>query len=175
MRSNNIGEHELNEETLLGVEIKDEELSELLERLAATDAMFKTPVPTIRDVAELTESSPKLIARILGEIRGKDDFDHLSERLDAYERRLKVVEHRTSTPPVTSHPLWKPHQAMVTDDPANDRIWETYRSWLDEQRSSTTYDIDTQKSETAWIVSIMVLAIFFITILIVAGASVSSH
>jgi hypothetical protein len=59
----------------------------LLERLAATEEMFKTPVSTIRDVAELTDASPNLIARILGEMRGPGEFEKLVRRVEVLEGR----------------------------------------------------------------------------------------
>ena len=84
--------HHLNDQLLLSVPIKDDEIFELLERLAATEEMFKTPVSTIRDVAELTEASPNLIARILGEMRDPNKLEKLESRIDTYDARLKEVE-----------------------------------------------------------------------------------
>ena len=54
--------------------------------------MFKTPVSTIRDVAELTEVSPSLIARILGEMRGPDGIANLESKLREHETRIKSLE-----------------------------------------------------------------------------------
>ena len=79
-------------DSLLAVPIKDNEIFELLERLAATEEMFKTPVSTIRDVAELTDASPKLIARILGEMRDPNKIEKLESRIDTHEARLMEVE-----------------------------------------------------------------------------------
>ena len=76
----------------MAVQIKDDEIFELLERLAATEDMFKTPVSTIRDVAELTEASPNLIARILGEMRGTNEFEELIDRLKGHEWRISRTE-----------------------------------------------------------------------------------
>jgi hypothetical protein len=81
-------------ESLLAVPIQDDEIFELLERLAATEEMFKTPVSTIRDVAELTEASPNLIARILSEMRGPDEFEKLAGLLGAHDSRLNEVEQK---------------------------------------------------------------------------------
>ena len=83
---------ELNNEALLAAQIKDDEIFELLERLAATEEMFKAPVSTIRDVAELTEASPNLIARILGEIRGPGEFEKLVGRVESHEMRITQNE-----------------------------------------------------------------------------------
>ena len=77
---------------LLAAPIKDEEIFELLERLAATEEMFKAPVSTIRDVAELTEASPNLIARILGEIRGPGEFEKLVKRVDSHDDRFEKLQ-----------------------------------------------------------------------------------
>lgn len=85
-------EMELNNELLLAVPIKDNEIFELLERLAATEEMFKTPVSTIRDVAELTDASPNLIARLLGEIRGSGELGAIIKRLDDHETRIRTAE-----------------------------------------------------------------------------------
>ena len=74
--------------SLLAAPIEDEEIFELLERLAATEEMFKAPVSTIRDVAELTEASPNLIARILGEIRGPGEFEKLVKRVEVLEGKF---------------------------------------------------------------------------------------
>ena len=74
--------------------IKDEEIFELLERLAATEEMFKVPVSTIRDVAELTDASPNLIARLLGEIRGPGELEKIVGRLDEHTALLNEVAHK---------------------------------------------------------------------------------
>ena len=93
----------LTNESLLAVPIKDDEIFELLERLAATEEMFKTPVSTIRDVAELTEASPNLIARILGEMRGPGELEKLQAQIKAYETRLRAVESKVSQPQVSHY------------------------------------------------------------------------
>ena len=85
---------ELHSETLLSVPIMDNEIFELLERLAATEEMFKAPVSTIRDVAELTEASPNLIARLLGEMRGPGELEKIVGRLDEHSALLKEVAHK---------------------------------------------------------------------------------
>ena len=91
-----IGNQELSTETLLAVPIRDDEIFELLERLAATEEMFQQPVSTIRDVAELTEASPNLIARLLGEMRGPGELQQMVGRLDEHDRRLLDVEQKVS-------------------------------------------------------------------------------
>ena len=100
---------ELNQEVLLSVPIRDDEIFELLERLAATEEMFKTPVSTIRDVVELTEASPSLIARLLGEMRGPGEYEKLvgliarhNNRLGNIETRVETLERR-GTSPVTAN------------------------------------------------------------------------
>ena len=93
---NLISELNLTNESLLAVPIKDDEIFELLERLAATEEMFKAPVSTIRDVAELTEASPTLIARVLGEMRGPGELEQMVGRLDEHDRRLLQVEQKVS-------------------------------------------------------------------------------
>lgn len=154
-----INQEELNDESLLAVQIRDDELSELLRRLAATEATFSTPVPTIRDVAELTEAPPKLIARILGEIRGPGDLEKLTERLDIHEQRLESIEKR----PVTVntyyvHPNVVKVQAEA--DQAQQRIWNTYLKWLDGR-----YDyFDTSLHDR--LRSVMVIAFILLALLI---------
>jgi hypothetical protein len=83
---------ELNTEALLSVPIKDDEIFELLERLAATEEMFKAPVSTIRDVAELTDASPNLIARLLGEMRGPGEYEKLLDGFVDHEERIRKLE-----------------------------------------------------------------------------------
>ena len=109
MRKSRINIKELNSESLLAVPIKDEEIFELLERLAATEEMFKTPVSTIGDVAELTEASPNLIARLLGEMRGPGELEKIVGRLDEHTALLKEVAHKVrkleeKSPEVPSEP-----------------------------------------------------------------------
>ena len=58
--------------------------------------MFKTPVSTIRDVAELTEASPNLIARILGDMRDPSKIEKLESELQVYDVRLREVEKKLS-------------------------------------------------------------------------------
>ena len=93
---NLISELNLTNQSLLAVPIKDDEIFELLERLAATEEMFRAPVSTIRDVAELTEASPTLIARVLGEMRGPGELEQMVGRLDEHDRRLLEVEQKVS-------------------------------------------------------------------------------
>ncbi|MBS1727304.1 MAG: hypothetical protein JST51_11335 [Armatimonadetes bacterium] len=128
MRRRTIQEFELDPESLLSAEIKDDELSELLERLAATEEMFKQPVSTIRDVAELTDISPLVIARILSDIRGPSEFERLHDRMDAYEKRLSAVEQKpVSTPPFLQPPVGP---VVRPPRPETDPDWERYRHWI---------------------------------------------
>ncbi len=55
-----------------------------------------TPVSTIRDVAELTEASPSLIARLLDDIRGTDEFMNLVTQVKQHETRVGQVEKKVS-------------------------------------------------------------------------------
>ncbi|MBS1701631.1 MAG: hypothetical protein JST12_08215 [Armatimonadetes bacterium] len=128
MRRRTIQEFELDPESLLSAEIKDDELSELLERLAATEEMFKQPVSTIRDVAELTDISPLVIARILSDIRGPSEFERLHDRMDGYEKRLSAVERK----PVSTPPFLQPPVGPVVRPPKlkSDPDWERYRNWM---------------------------------------------
>lgn len=82
------------DESLKAITIEDDELAELLERLAASDAMFAKPIATIADVSEVTDASPVVIARILSQMRGPGDIDGILNRLDAHEDRLQAVEER---------------------------------------------------------------------------------
>ncbi len=90
----------LDQADLLNEQVHADELQELLARLAATDAPFAGPVPTIRDVAEATDASPLLIGRILSQMRGPDDVAQLKGRMDGFETRLQQLEsgtrHKTS-------------------------------------------------------------------------------
>ena len=86
----------LTNESLLAVKIKDNEIFELLERLAATDAMFQQPVSTIRDVAELTEASPDLIARTLGHMRGPTEYERLMGLIQGHEQRISHTERQVA-------------------------------------------------------------------------------
>jgi hypothetical protein len=60
--------------------------------------MFKAPVSTIRDVAELTDASPNLIARLLGEMRGTSEFENLVSTVDGYGQRISKIEQRLEAP-----------------------------------------------------------------------------
>jgi hypothetical protein len=139
-------------ESLNEIEIQDDELSELLERLAATDAIFQTPVTKVKDVAELTEAPPALIARILAEIRGIKDAGEIQRRLDEHAERLKIAEsrlNRLETPntinpppkltPKVQHPLWDA-TVPIPKEPATkstsketDEIWQRYKRRLDSE------------------------------------------
>ena len=82
----------LDQSELLNEPVHADELQELLARLAATDALFAEPVPTIRDVAEATDASPLLIGRILSQMRGPDEVAELKGRMDGFEARLRDLE-----------------------------------------------------------------------------------
>jgi hypothetical protein len=82
----------LDQADLLNEEIQTDELQELLSRLAATEALFSEPIPTIRDVAEATDASPLLIGRILSQMRGPDQVAELKGRMDGFEARLRELE-----------------------------------------------------------------------------------
>lgn len=86
----------LDQAELLNEQVHADELQELLARLAATDALFSEPVPTIRDVAEATDASPLLIGRILSQMRGPDEVAELKGRMDGFEARLQDIEKRTA-------------------------------------------------------------------------------
>jgi chaperonin cofactor prefoldin len=96
----------LDQAELLNEQVHADELQELLARLAATDALFSEPVPTIRDVAEATDASPLLIGRILSQMRGPDQVAELKGRMDGFEARLRELERRSSSPatPRWNHP-----------------------------------------------------------------------
>lgn len=83
---------ELDTAALLKVEIRPDELSTLLERLAATEAMYGEPASTIRDVAELTEASPNLIARLLADIRNDSELKELQRKVETHDGRIEAVE-----------------------------------------------------------------------------------
>ena len=82
----------LDQADLLNEEVQTDELQELLSRLAATEALFSEPIPTIRDVAEATDASPLLIGRILSQMRGPDQVAELKGRMDGFEARLRELE-----------------------------------------------------------------------------------
>lgn len=86
----------LDQSDLLNEQVQADELQELLARLAATDALFAEPVPTIRDVAEATDASPLLIGRILSQMRGPDEVAALKGRMDGFEARLRGLELQSS-------------------------------------------------------------------------------
>jgi hypothetical protein len=178
---------EVNTEALLTVPIKDEEIFELLERLAATEEMFKTPVSTIRDVAELTEASPNLIARILGEMRGPDEIEKLTNRVDLHEARLRWVESKIiapattnpAVPPVTDPqasavpPVVQP-QSLVWSNPkqdaptnsksqATEEDWDRYRKWISEEMKIDPYERERNSRRTQTTVGVVVIVLIILT------------
>ncbi len=106
-----MSEHQFKEEALLAIPIRDNEIIELLERLAATEEMFKAPVSTIRDVAELTEASPSLIARLLGEMRGPGEHEKLSSRVDHQDVRMNSIEQKLELVGKSGHEVIPPAQS----------------------------------------------------------------
>lgn len=144
-------------ESLLHVEIRPNELSILLERLAATEIMFGEPASTIRDVAELTEASPNVIARILGEIRGVKDFNSIGYRLDDHESRLNQLEKtRTVTPP----PLIKPVAPKPTLH-ADAAKWQAYRLSLEGLDTELTPE-QQQRRQVATVIIAISIALFML-------------
>ena len=144
-----ISNQEFKSEILLAVPIRDDEIFELLERLAATEEMFKAPVSTIRDVAELTDASPNLIARILGDMRGTSEFEGLVYKVDSHEFRIQNVEQTLRSVPGMVQP--------------SVNYFESYQQYLDENRDLTeTNDPDP-------LVNIRIMVILAIGIIILAS------
>ena len=129
----------------------------MLERLAATEEMFRAPVSTIRDVAELTEASPNLIARILGEIRGPGELEKIVERIDIHEERLRAVEKKvsqplappipTNQPNVIPYSIPAPRKTEATrvraNSPANsDEAWARYRKRIEVDQASDSFSLE---------------------------------
>ncbi len=136
-------------ESLDAIEIRDDELRPLLERLAATDAAFQTPVTTIRDVAELTETSPKTIARILADIRAPGEVERLDARIDIHEKRIQSVEQTSDTLKRTvdslRYSMDVPAYIMESkQEPVNSR--ESYEAWLREDLIATPQERDFLKT-----------------------------
>lgn len=106
--------------------------------------MFKTPVSTIRDVAELTEAPPNLIARILGEMRGPAEFEKLYGLVVDHSRRLTDIELRVSilqnqdAPSETLESSSNPKNETELSDKRPFAIEEESldASWLENQRKS---------------------------------------
>ena len=141
-----IGNQEFKPETLLAVPIRDDEIFELLERLAATEDMFKTPVSTIRDVAELTDASPNLIARILGEMRGPGELEKIVHRLDEHEARLRITESKLSdknefsSAKVTLESRAKEGEDLILKDELAKFAEESYFEMLKKERNVPRYE-----------------------------------
>ena len=94
--------------------------------------MFKQPVSTIRDVAELTEAPPKLIARILADMRGPDEYERLDRQVQIHDERLDSVEQRLSN-------LSQPMRHYYPQDPLV-RRYETekmVKEWIDRPREKS--------------------------------------
>jgi hypothetical protein len=111
----------LDTDSLLRVEIRPDELAILLERLAATEAMFGEPASTIRDVAELTEASPNLIARLLTDIRGDDEFSKLQTKVESHEDRIVAVERKVNQNQVVAPPILKSSYSQGTQTQAKNQ------------------------------------------------------
>ncbi len=136
---------ELNTEALLAVQIRDNEIFELLERLAATEEMFRTPVSTIRDVVELTDATPDLIARLLGEMRGPGECEKIIGRLDEHDARLREVEQKFSKLEKQKTDAPKPMRVnrpnIVGSTVDHERIVESQiqaQAWIDSAESKRT-------------------------------------
>ena len=154
---------DLNTETLLAVPIKDDEIFELLERLAATEEMFKASVSTIRDVAELTDASPALIARLLGEMRKAGDFEQIADRLDEHDRRLKIVE-RSDEARVAS-PVYR----NVID--LNDLVAPSRQK--DDREIQVSYrEKERSVERTAAIVFVAIIALVAFTFIVISSSGV---
>lgn len=173
---------EFSEESLNTIEIRDDELHELLERLAATDAMFRDPVTTVRDVAEVTEASPQLIARILSDIRGPGVVERIDGRLDNHDARLTALERqrlsaavppqRFVTPPPVSTVKVLPRKEFPiapTRSRASDADWQRYREWLAVERSRQNSELGQFATKEIMTVAGVILAVIIIMCLIASA------
>jgi hypothetical protein len=129
----------LDQSELLNEKVQADELQELLSRLAATEALFAEPVPTIRDVAEATDASPLLIGRILSQMRGPDGVAELKGRMDGFEARLRQLEAKR-----LPHSLQSPRQV---DEILRSAGTSTFKP-LDKQSSKTV--VPAELSEQSW-------------------------
>lgn len=107
--------HELNQESIESIPVQANEVRQILHRLAANSGMAGSPTPTIRDIAEATETSPMVIARILSDIRGEDIMSRVVVKVKDHEDRIRHLEQRTTTVQnyIVSQPItheWNPHR-----------------------------------------------------------------
>ncbi|MDH4387550.1 MAG: hypothetical protein QE269_02355 [Fimbriimonas sp.] len=166
----------LDQSGLLNEQVHPDELQELLARLAATEALFSEPVPTIRDVAEATDASPLLIGRILSQMRGPDEVTELKGRMDGFEARLRQLENsKTHEParvgPCLSHALddFKTidfNQLLAESGVGN---FSPEISWKEQKR---LFDLDLQ-SDFSWHERDPLHRLGRITIVIIFGMLVS--
>ncbi len=116
--------------------------------------MFKTPVSTIRDVAELTEASPNLIARLLGEMRGPGEFEKIVGRLNTHDDRITEIENKVSQLGKQPNESENNRQSFKKTDSLSEQIVEakiqTY-AWIDsvesDRKSSQENEIDKARFE----------------------------
>ena len=105
---------------LLREPIQSHELASLLERLAFDDEFFSEPLPTIRDVAEATDASPVVIARILSQMRDPDEVTLLRARMESFDARLRHLESQrhanTSSPEIQFIEVRKPVSRVDLND-----------------------------------------------------------
>jgi hypothetical protein len=160
----------LDQSELLNEQVHADELQELLARLAATDAFFTEPVPTIRDVAEATDASPLLIGRILSQMRGPDEVAELKGRMDGFEARLRHLEahrinHRPQSPPPVEQilrnagtgsfkPLSSQTSGTVLPHEQSEQSWSQVKHWYgsDADRVEFVDDEVLAKNSTYWII-----------------------
>jgi hypothetical protein len=142
----------LDQADLLNEEVQTDELQELLSRLAATEALFSEPIPTIRDVAEATDASPLLIGRILSQMRGPDQVAELKGRMEGFEARLRELEadpkrshsqsmpipplFRNSSSGSTSKQEWVGSRSPTSLGDPSEQSWSKVKQWYDPESSS---------------------------------------
>lgn len=121
---------------LLREPIQSHELASLLERLAFDDEFFSEPLPTIRDVAEATDASPVVIARILSQMRDPDEVTLLRARMESFDARLRSLESQrhanTSSPEIQFIEVRKPVSRVDLNDlfgNQSDPLVEQTTSW----------------------------------------------
>lgn len=148
-------------------------MQELLSRLAATDALFAEPIPTIRDVAEATDASPLLIGRILSQMRSPDEVAALKGRMDGFEARLRALENsKSSLPPIEQalcssgtgafKPLAKQPSRSVVPEDLDHQKWSAVKERLfdDGKRMEPVSDEWLNRNSTYWVV-VAIAVIYF--------------
>ncbi len=132
--------------------------------------MFRDPVTTIRDVAEATDASPELIARILNDIRGPGVVERIDSRLDKHDARISALERQPRTVTVRAEVV-KPRQVSsvrafppkevpmpTTKSRATDADWQRYRNWLaDETRDQSSELSQISRGEIVVILTIIAI------------------